>query len=125
MRLYIVLLHLYLLDSEEIFLLLSALLISSSSAAKARSCLDHCPISRMFCQLMQKDPHSLIQALYQQCAGHQVQLRLFTGSSLLPTHPLTGLFNFSSLISIISQSGAKMTVHSPELSSLHFQHGPG
>lgn len=55
---------------------------------------------------------------------HQAKLSHLPGSSFFPTHTLTGGFYFS-LVSIFSQSEAKMTVHSPELSSLHFQHEPG
>lgn len=53
-RLCIALLSLFLSDSEEIFLLPSAPLIQSLSAAKARSCLDQHSTSRMLCQSMQK-----------------------------------------------------------------------
>lgn len=125
-RLYVILLHLSLPDAEEIFLLPSAPLTQSSSAAKARSSLDRCSTSRTLCQSRQKGLPPLIPEIMPAiCVGHQAQLRHLPGSSFLPTHTLTGGFYFSPLGSIFSQSEAKMIVHSPELSSLHFQRGPG
>lgn len=98
-RLYTVLLRSSLLDSEEIFLLPSAPLNQSSSAAKARTCLVAALPHGCSAKACKRASILSSQALYQQCVGHQAQLRHLPGSSFLPTHTLTGGFYFSFLVS--------------------------
>lgn len=96
-RLCVALLCLFLPDSKEIFLLLpsSNPYLLPRQGAVWISALPH-GCSARACK---KSLHPLIPGFYQWCVEHEAQLSHLPGSSLLPTHSLTGGFYFSCVLS--------------------------